>query len=93
MHRAVGTSALFGLLISLPAALSYVWTGWGDPRLPPGSLGYVSTYGIACIAPMTMLAAPWGASLAHRLSPRTLSVLFATFLLTVGVRMLYRALT
>lgn len=90
VHRAVGTSALFGLLISLPGALTYIVTGWGDPRLPAGNLGYVSLPGLVCIAPMTVLAAPLGAKIAHRLTHRQLSLVFGSFLLLVSLRMLYR---
>ncbi len=92
IHQAVGTSALFGLLISLPGAIAYVVTGWGDPRMPAGNLGYVSIYALLCVAPTTVLAAPLGARLAHRLSQRTLSLAFGLFLLIVGSRMLYKAL-
>jgi uncharacterized protein len=91
VHRAVGTSALFGLLISLPGAITYVVTGWGDPRLPTGNLGYVSLLGLCLIAPLTVLFAPLGARLAHRMNQRQLSLAFGSFLLLVSVRMLYRA--
>lgn len=90
VHRAVGTSALFGLLISIPGALTYILTGWGDPRLPTGNLGYVSLIGLVFIAPMTVLTAPLGAKIAHRLNQRQLSLVFGSFLLLVSVRMLYR---
>ncbi len=92
IHRAVGTSALFGLLISVPGAIAFVATGWGDPRLPPGSLGFVNLLGLACIAPATILSAPYGARLAHRLSARQLNLAFGIFLLVVSGRMLLRAL-
>ena len=92
IHKAVGTAALFGLLISLPGALGFMLTGWGDPRLPPGSLGYINLVGFALISPATVLAAPLGAKLAHRLSKRQLSLAFGFFLLIVSVRMLLRAL-
>ena len=36
IHRAVGTAALFGLVISLPGTVGFMIAGWGDPRLPPG---------------------------------------------------------
>ncbi|WP_116365279.1 sulfite exporter TauE/SafE family protein [Parahaliea mediterranea] len=91
VHRAVGTSALFGLLIAVPGALTYVITGWGDPRLPSGNLGYVSLLGLCLIAPTTVLAAPLGAKLAHKLDQRQLSLVFGSFLLIVSIRMLYRA--
>ncbi len=92
IHRAVGTSALFGLLIAIPGALGFVVGGWGDARLPAGSLGYVNLIGVAAIAPMTILTAPLGAALAHRLDKRQLNLAFGTFLLVVGGRMLWRAL-
>ena len=37
IHRAVGTAALLGLVISLPGTVGFIVAGWGDPRLPPGS--------------------------------------------------------
>lgn len=91
IHRAVGTAALFGLIISLPGTVGYVATGWGDVRLPPGSLGYVSLVGFALIAPATVLMAPLGAKIAHGLSQKRLSMLFGAFLLVVSIRLFYRA--
>ena len=92
IHRAVGTAALFGLAISLPGTLGFVVAGWDDPRVPPGSLGYVNLIGFALIAPATVLMAPVGAAIAHRLPQRRLSLLFALFLTIVSVRMFWRAL-
>lgn len=92
IHRAVGTAALFGLVISVPGTLGFVAAGLGDARVPPGSLGYVNLVGFACIAPATFLAAPIGAAIAHRLSRRRLSLLFGLFLLAVSARMFYRTL-
>lgn len=92
IHRAVGTAALFGLAISLPGTIGFMITGYGDPRLPPGSVGYVNLIGFALIAPATILTAPLGAAIAHRLSRRRLSLLFGLFLMIVSLRMFYRAL-
>ncbi|MDH3546541.1 MAG: sulfite exporter TauE/SafE family protein [Gammaproteobacteria bacterium] len=93
IHRAVGTAALFGLVISLPGTIGYVVTGLGDTRLPPGSLGYVSLIGFALIAPTTVLTAPIGAKIAHAFSERRLSMLFGLFLVIASGRLFYRALT
>lgn len=87
IHRAVGTAALFGLVISIPGTIGFMVAGLGDPRVPPGSIGYVSLIGFACIAPATFLAAPLGARIAHGLSKRRLSLLFGLFLLAVSFRM------
>ncbi len=93
IHRAVGTSALFGLLIAIPATLGFIVSSWNEPGLPAGSLGYVNLIGLAALAPMTILLAPVGVALAHRLSKRQLNLAFGIFLLIVSVRMLWRALT
>jgi uncharacterized membrane protein YfcA len=91
IHRAVGTAALFGLVISLPGMLGFVAAGWGDPRIPTASLGYVNLIGFACIAPATVLAAPLGAKIAHAFSARRLNMLFGAFLVIASIRLFYRA--
>ncbi len=91
IHQAVGTSALFGLIISLPATFGFILGGQGHPSLPIGSLGYVNVIGLLIISPVTVLSTPLGAKIAHSLSQRNLSIAFGIFLFMVGVRMLYKA--
>jgi uncharacterized membrane protein YfcA len=93
IHRAVGTAALLGLVISLPGTIGFILTGWNDVRVPPGSLGYVSIIGLLLIAPATVLCAPIGARIAHSYSQKKLSMLFGGFLLLAALRMSYGALT
>ena len=90
IHRAVGTAALFGLIIAVPGTLGFMVTGYGNPLLPTGSIGYVNLIGLALIAPTTVLAAPLGARLAHSMEKRHLSLLFGVFLLIVAIRMIIR---
>ena len=92
IHRAVGTAALFGLVISLPGTFGFVVAGLQDPRLPPGSFGYVNLLGLAAIAPTTVLMAPLGARIAHAFSGKKLSVLFGLFLVVVSLRLFYSAI-
>lgn len=92
IHRAIGTSALFGLLISLPGTLGFVLTGMGNDLLPRGNVGFVSWVGFFLIIPGTVLAAPWGAKLAHALEKRRLTQVFGLFLVVLALRMLYRAI-
>ena len=87
IHRAVGTAALLGFVISLPASVGYVLAGWNEPGRPPFSLGYVNLLAVALIIPATILMAPLGAAVAHRLSRRWLSRLFGVFLVVTGIRL------
>jgi uncharacterized membrane protein YfcA len=91
IHRAVGTAALLGLVISLPGTIGFVIAGWNDVRVPPGSLGYVNLLGFALIAPATVLTAPIGARIAHSFSQKKLSMLFGAFLVVAAARMFYGA--
>lgn len=93
IHRAVGTAALFGLVISLPGTIGFVITGFNDARVPVGNLGYVSLIGFALIAPASVLTAPLGAKLAHAFSARRLSLMFGAFLIVAAGRLFYRALS
>lgn len=86
--KAVATSSGFGPLIAIPGLLGYVWAGWGNPELPPVSLGFVSVLGAAIIIPMSVLTAPLGVRVAHGISRRKLELAFAAFLFTVAMRLL-----
>ncbi|MBV6631901.1 MAG: sulfite exporter TauE/SafE family protein [Alphaproteobacteria bacterium] len=86
---AVGTSSAIGLVIAIFGASSFAVNGFGSVGLPFGSVGYVNLIGFALIVPLTMLAAPWGAKLAHALPGQRLKQVFACFLLIVAVRMIY----
>jgi uncharacterized protein len=89
IHEAVATSAGLGFVISVPGTLSYIAAGWGEADLPPLSLGYVSLIGLALVVPATLLSAPWGVALAHRLSRTTLRRAFAIFLAATALRMFF----
>jgi uncharacterized protein len=91
VHRAIGTSAGFGLMIAVPGTLGMMWNGWGVEGLPPFSLGYVSLLAAAVIIPATMLSTPWGVNAAHGLSRQTLRRVFALFLALTAIRMLMKA--
>jgi uncharacterized membrane protein YfcA len=92
MRAAVATASAFGIIIAIPATAGFVWAGWGNPLLPPLSLGYVNLIGVALIVPTSMLAAPWGVKLAHSIPPLLLKRLFALFLALTSLRMIWSLL-
>ncbi len=89
-HRAVGTAAVFGLIIAIPGALVMLFQGVTPADAPPGTFGLVNLPGFAVIVPMTTLMAPLGVKLGARLDGATLKRVFAVFLIIVGTRMLYQ---
>ena len=93
IHQAIATSAGLGLIISVPGVIGFIISGWGEPALPPFSLGYVNLIGLALIVPATVLTAPWGAHFAHSISRVALARAFAVFLVITSVRMFYGLLT
>lgn len=92
IHRAVGTAAAFGAIISIPGTIGSIVSGWGAAGLPPYSLGYVNLLGFILIAPASYLVAPFGARIAHSTDRRRLRMLFAGFIAITAARMLYDAL-
>ena len=85
---AVGTSSAIGLVIAIFGATSFAFNGFGQTGLPPFSVGYVNLIGFGLIVPLTMVAAPWGARLAHALPTQRLKQVFSLFLALVAIRMM-----
>ncbi len=87
IHNAVATSAGLGVPITIVGALGYIAAGLPhEALLPPLSLGFVSLIGLAVMAPLSSLTAPYGARLAHKMSRRTLEITFASYLLLISLR-------
>lgn len=91
-HKAVGTAAAIGLIISLPGALTMLALGATPVDAPAGTFGLVNIIGFACIVPLTVLFAPVGAALASKLDGAKLKKVFAVVLLITGLRMLAQLL-
>lgn len=90
--QAVATSAACGVVIALASVSGYIASPH-EPvaALPPGSWGYVFVPAALGIAAGSVLTAPLGARLAHRLSARRLRQVFALFLLLIALLMAHAA--
>jgi uncharacterized protein len=93
MHHAVGTSAALGLPIALAGTLGYIVGGWNASGLPQYSLGYVYLPGFAGVVTMSVLFAPLGAKVAHKLRVKQLKRAFGGFLALLASEMLRRLLS
>lgn len=88
MHQAIGTSAAIGFPIALAGTVGYVVNGLGTPGLPDYSLGFIYLPALAGLVFASMLTAPVGARMAHRLPVPQLKKVFAALLIVLGTRML-----
>jgi uncharacterized protein len=88
LKRAIGTAAAIGFPIALAGTAGYVIHGSRIQGLPSPNLGYVYLPALVLVAVPSMLLAPLGARLAHRLPVKPLRIIFALLLYALALRML-----
>lgn len=86
IHRAVATASGYGVIIAVPSVLGFLFAG--IEVAPPLTVGAVNFGAFAVVVAMTLITAPWGAALAHRLDPKPLKRVFGVFLILVALNML-----
>ena len=87
IQNAIGTSAAIGFLISVTGAVSMAFSGLVfDSVNSPLSIGYVNIPGFLVFVPVTMLMAPIGARLVHRIEKKLLSRIFGCFLIIISIK-------
>lgn len=86
IHRAIGTAAAMGFPLAAAGAVGYAVAGLGAD-LPAWSLGFVYLPAVVGISIASVLVAPYGARLAHKLRGPTLRRIFAAFLLAIGAKL------
>jgi uncharacterized membrane protein YfcA len=96
IHRAVGTASLMGLMISVPAVIGFFLTSYELPNGPfggePFTFGYFHLLAFIIIGPASVLMAPFGAHISHKVPKRALSLIFGGYLLFTSLRMLWKYL-
>lgn len=90
LRRAIGTATANGLPIALAGTAGYVLQGWRASGVPEGTLGYVFLPALAFIAVSSMVTAPAGAALAHKLPVKQLRIVLALTLYALAIRLLVR---
>lgn len=89
VQQAIGTSAAIGFPIAVGGTLGYLFNGWNHSDLPAWSAGYVYLPALVWMVPPSMLTAPLGARLTHRLPVATLKRIFAGLLIVLAAKMLW----
>lgn len=90
IHRAVATAAGFGVIIAVPSVTGFLLLN--QEVAPPFSVGSVNLIAFALVIAMTLITAPWGAALAHRMDAGPLKKVFGVFLTLVALNMIRKAL-
>lgn len=89
IHRAVGTSAALGWPIALMGAIGYCVAGLDKTNLPPHSLGFIYLPVVAILAIGTIIGAPLGVKMSHRLPADKLKKAFGILMLLIAARMIW----
>jgi uncharacterized membrane protein YfcA len=84
---AIGTSAAIGFVVAAAGTLGYIVAGLSDPAVPGGAIGYVYLPAWIGISVTSVIAAPFGARLTHRLPVATLKKVFAVFILALTLKL------
>lgn len=92
IRRAVSVASGLGVILALLGASGFVVIGWGQEGLPPYSFGYVVLPAWACIVVTSVLTAPVGARLSHRVSVGRLKQGFSILVMVVAVKMMAEVL-
>ncbi|EKY04436.1 hypothetical protein HMPREF9120_02232 [Neisseria sp. oral taxon 020 str. F0370] len=90
VHRAVGTSAALGWPIAVAGAAGYWYAGAGSPGLPPASAGFIYLPAVAVLAAATLVSAPFGVKISHKLPAAQLKKGFGILLLLITLRMAWK---
>ncbi|HPD83654.1 MAG: sulfite exporter TauE/SafE family protein [Alphaproteobacteria bacterium] len=94
IHRAIGSSATMGLLIAIPGAIGFLIIGWGHHTgMPPLTFGYINLLALAVIIPVTVLFAPLGVHVGHKLSVKKMRQVFSIFMIIIALRMIYEVMS
>ena len=74
-------------LTATAGTFGYVVSGWGEPGLPPWSLGYVHLSAGLAMFLGSVVSVRWGALVNQRMRPRTLEITFGLLFIVLGMRL------
>ncbi|MBU6270199.1 MAG: sulfite exporter TauE/SafE family protein [Betaproteobacteria bacterium] len=88
LSRAIGTAAAIGVPVAVVGMIGHVIAGWGVPGLPAWSLGFIYLPALVAVVAASVLTAPFGARLAHRMPVALLKRIFAVLLYALATKMI-----
>ncbi|MES2831807.1 MAG: sulfite exporter TauE/SafE family protein [Pseudomonadota bacterium] len=88
MRTTIGTAAAIGIPIAVVGTAGYIISGSNVVGMPPYSVGFILLPALICLVCGSVLTAPFGARLAHRLPVLTIKRIFALLLYALATKML-----
>jgi len=88
LRTAIGTAALLGIPVAVVGMVGYLVSGWSIPQLPAWSAGFIFLPALLGLVSGSVVTAPFGARLAHRLPVLALKRIFALLLYLLATKML-----
>lgn len=92
VRSAIGSAAALGFPIAVAGTAAFIVSGAHVSSLPPLTLGFVHLPAVGVVAAGSVLCAPLGAAVSHRLPISALRRLFAIALYGVAAKMMAMAL-
>ena len=89
LTSAIGTSAACGIPIAVFGALGYIISGINNALLPPLTLGYIYLPALLGISLTSVIAAKYGAHIAHHVSEKILKRMMASMMLLISFYMVF----
>jgi uncharacterized protein len=87
MRMTIGTAAMIGLPLAVVGTIGYIISGWNIPHLPSDAIGFISLTALIALVCGSVVTAPFGARMAHRLPVLTLKRIFACLLYVLAAKM------
>ncbi|ABX78524.1 permease [Coxiella burnetii] len=87
IKKSIALASATAIFIGLIGTIGVIISGWNAPGRAPYSLRFVNLLAFICILPTIIIFSPFGVKTAQRLSLRQLRILYAFFLLTMGLYM------
>lgn len=89
MRNTIACSSACGLFLATSGSLGFLATGWSNPLLPKGAIGFIYWPAFLGIVLASVFVAPLGARLAHTLPTGILKMILAIGLVVMGIKMVF----
>ncbi|QLB13384.1 hypothetical protein EV697_10392 [Bisgaardia hudsonensis] len=90
MKKAIGSSALCGMLLSFSGMISYIQSGWFVENMPNYTLGYIYLPAVLGITLTSFFTSKLGAKATTKLPVASLKRYFALLLIIIAINMLLK---